>query len=284
MADEGQIRLTRVTKPPAHTRLWTGAGYSNLDSAAADYDASSGTMLWQATGNVLYIGWTGTPQFALGFRMETAGGLASLTYEYSKTGGTWGTLSPFHNSVNKFTQDGFIAWADPGDWAAHDTGQAPDDLPADAYWIRITAGTWSATAKMYHLLLNMTLLSPIRLAVNNPSVGVETINGNEVKQDMAYDGAPSGKATCAVFSTMDADNKGMPNMALLWALLEDHEKLFIEDLAQTGTPDLSTDAVYKDYLGYLKRITPTTSSPHKMKTGVYDLEFKFVASSRVLQL
>ena len=67
----------------------------------------------------------------------TAGADITLdTFEYSKGGGSWGTLTPILNQLNNWETTGkvWFTFERPGDWATDTVGGI-----ADKYWIKIKA-------------------------------------------------------------------------------------------------------------------------------------------------
>jgi hypothetical protein len=271
-----QVRVTETTSDFTYARLWTGAAYTDLDDEAVDYDATSGTALWQANNNVLYIGDT-TKFNGIGFRSHTApGGTPVFTFEYSTAGDTWTAFdgnNPFYDSTSDFSQDGFIAWqTDPaaGAWTQHDSGEAADDLPADAYWIRIklTGGYGAPSAQMYHLLRLVTFNPPIKLRAGLPvGVGFD-INKDTQIMDIAKSTPEKLELECVMKTMIN-----MPNVHLVNTWLRNHKLLYVEDLAQTAVPDLTADSPYIDYTARLVGGFPGVISPNKMKPQKYSLVF-----------
>ncbi|GAH54396.1 unnamed protein product [marine sediment metagenome] len=73
----------------------------------------------------------------LSFNVSTVGADITLdTFEYSKGGGSWGTLTPIMNQLNDYETSGkvWFTFERPGDWAT-DTYAGI----ANKYWIKLKA-------------------------------------------------------------------------------------------------------------------------------------------------
>lgn len=81
------------THGPGYYRLWNGSAFTNSDDPTTW--ATGGLTLGANDGDILYIGLpSGDNASALYLQMTTPAVGGTRVWEYSKTGGTWGALSP----------------------------------------------------------------------------------------------------------------------------------------------------------------------------------------------
>jgi hypothetical protein len=255
-----------------------------------DYDANvnavtgTGTSLWSGAADVMYWG-NATKWESMGFRVgNVVPVVGAITWEYSDGAAGWTAFdanNPFQDSTDSLTQDGFLAWQDPPS-AGNAWGTNTVDGQS-AYWVRASIASHTTTGKFINFLRNMTLQPPIKL-ITQMAQGrtYSDINGTLRDRDIAYTGPTGLTLQCKPKGTADNDSEGMPNMTLLHYWSEERAALYIEDLAQTTVPDLSADALYKNYTGRLVSVPGQTLSPRKMSPAGYDLQFHISAATAIL--
>jgi len=284
MADAQKARLTQTDDYPTYCRRDSGG--SSMD----DYDSNvndltgTGTDLWSADSDVMY--WGSASKFeSMGFRVgDTVAVVGAITWEYSDGAAGWTAFdgnNPFQDSTDSLVQDGLLAWQDPPN-AGNAWGLNTVDGQS-AYWIRASIATHTTTGNFINFLRNLTLQPPIKLIpqmARNRSYA--DINAELRDRDLAYVGPTQLSIQCRPKATADNLDEGMPNMTLLHYWLRERGDLFIEDLAQTTVPDLSSDAFYKDYTGRLIMVPGETESPRKMSPAGYSLEFSISAATPIL--
>jgi len=121
---------------------YDGAAYTDLTAKAAEYGGSAFTTLAD-TDDVLYFGHSAHKPTQVYFDFSVVGAGYTLVWEYWN-GTAWTTLT-VTDETSGFTQDGWVYWSSPTDWAT----TTVDGVTA--YWVRVrttTAPTTVATATM----------------------------------------------------------------------------------------------------------------------------------------
>ncbi len=108
---------------------YNGASYTDRTSMAKYHGGSAFTILADTDD---YFYWGDAAKWALLYiDLSTLGGGLNLTWEYSQGGASWATLTLGSDGTSGLTQDGWITWSFPGDWATDAVnGQTK-------YWIRV---------------------------------------------------------------------------------------------------------------------------------------------------
>jgi len=89
----------------------------------------------------------------LKFDLETLGSYGARTWEYSKGGGTWDTLTIDSDGTAGFTQDGAVLFTPPSDWK-----QDMVNSIANKFWIRVKVASVTTVATMNQIQLNLIYL------------------------------------------------------------------------------------------------------------------------------
>jgi len=135
------VKPVNYTSPSVFS--YDGATFTDNTSAAATSRGATFTVL-SDTNDYFYVGSTET--FTnLNFDFFTLGVNITLVKEYSKGGGTWGTLAVTDGTSN-MTADGNITWTAPADWAT-DTVNAV----ASKYWIRLSTSSNATTIPLAYV-------------------------------------------------------------------------------------------------------------------------------------
>lgn len=285
MADENKARITQIDGYPEYCRRYNGATYDDYDDEVHAYDGTEAD-LWGGAAHILY--WGSASKFkSMGFRVgSVVPDVGTITWQYSSGASGWTAFdgnNPFHNSTDGLTQDGYLAWQDPPAsgtaWAAHTHSGA---LPS-AYWVRASIASHTTTGKFYHFLRNVLLKPPVKLKPVLPAGRMfYDLASEQRKTDLAYDGPTRLLLHCEQIATVDGDADTMPNLTLLWYWFDDRSQLFIEDLAQSTIPNLTTGAFYKDYTARFANVPGEMESPYKMlPDGGYELAFTVNACTRI---
>jgi hypothetical protein len=85
----------------------------------------------------------------LKFDLQTLGSYGARTWEYSKGGGTWGTLTIDTDGTAGFTQDGTVLFTPPSDWK-RDTVNAV----SNKFWIRVKVASVTTAATVNQIQIN----------------------------------------------------------------------------------------------------------------------------------
>ena len=194
----------------------------------------------------------------------------------------WAPLTAVGNTTAGFTQSGFIAFVIPSDWGLNKLGAIDNGTGGtSAYWIKANVATYTTTAKAYHLLRNVTLQAPLIVEPRwNEGVSPD-FNGANRLMDKTYLGPPRATIDCTQLAT-GPQAVAMPNLTILWDMLNYRCRLVLSDLAYTspiGTSAFSTDSYVYEYRGHLVGIGPM--SPSKMHCHEYTLEFMLDAISTI---
>lgn len=240
-----------------------GVIWSNADTNHVMIDGSY-FDLWADTDDVLYLGSAAPFAFA-GFRSKTAGSYGTFTFEYWN--GAWVTLTPVHNSVGGFSQDGFLAWLIPGTWALTTINGT------SAYWIRATVDAVTTTAVAYNLLRSVTLNAPLHMLPSRATPGIgRDINGDTFRRDIPQQGTDRLMIDCTQIAA------SMASVHKLWDWSHYRTRLYIQSGAHTvpiGTGAWSTDAYAHAYKGRIVSMPPGISTPHAMDTNLrYQIEIE----------
>lgn len=129
-------------------KFFDGATYTDITYDLREYYTSPTVGLMADTDDILYLG--RTLKFdRVKFLFSQVGSGYTLVWEYSKGGGSWGTLS-VTDDTNDFTQDGWVTWSYPSDWA-QDTVDG-----YTGYWVRVrTTTTPSTRAYVYAVAISI---------------------------------------------------------------------------------------------------------------------------------
>jgi len=118
-------------------QFWSGTTYTDRTTEAKSTRGTSFTLLAD-NADYLYCG--KAAQFTgIYIDLNTAAVGNTLTFQYSKGSGVWGTLTVTDGTSN-FTADGRISFTPPGDWAVDTVNSV-----ANLYWVRIGSSTSSST-------------------------------------------------------------------------------------------------------------------------------------------
>jgi len=267
-----QVKITELSPTLEYCRRYNGATYDDYDAEALSVEGTPQTM-WGGATHVMYWG-ADSKFYGIGFDRDTAGAYGAITWEYWDSGtSSWQTLTPFHESTDGFTQNGYIAWAEPGGtWAATTVdGQS-------AYWVRASVIRVTTAATFYSMLRNLTLDPAflVRPELERDRFTVD-INGTIRKTDLAQEGPIHLKIKCHQPSLTYDD------IVLLQGFYHHRSKLFVEDLAQTATPDPDQDAFYSDYTCYIRLNDGKILSPGKMEPDTYEIDFQVESANLILE-
>lgn len=122
-----------------------GTGVWGNYTAEARTTAGSVFTLFTVANDVLYLGKTTTFDKAF-FDLGTLGSASTDTFYYSKSDGSWGTLS-VTDGTSGFTSDGVINFTIPIDWGNYTVNGA------NSYWLKIQTGTSTATDPTAYLVI-----------------------------------------------------------------------------------------------------------------------------------
>lgn len=272
----GKLLLIQIGDYAPYVRLWDNSG-----AAYVDYDAEAATMIgtaqpmWEQVADVMY--WGDTAAFnSIGFGMLTSGVYGALAWEYWN-GAAWTVFIPIHNSTNNgtsdFGQSGWIAWdtTDLASWAATTVDGT------SAYWVRATVASVTTVAEFYNFMRTCTLEPPlvVRPIYERPRFARD-VDGVNRKLDITYTGPTKLNVDCTLKALE------MDDVNLLWDILNDRSKVCIIDPAQSATIDPDSDAYFKQYTGYLTKISDDIASPSKMEGFIYMLEFEIEEVETIL--
>lgn len=247
----------------------SGAAFNSYDAEALSRVGTPQTMMEEAAD---FMYWGHTAAFGMiGFRHDTAGDYGALDWEYWN-GSAWTNFTPFYDGTAGFEQHGYIAWNKAGlsGWASTTVNSQA------AFWIRVSAASVATAATFYSFLANMTLAPPIVPVPVTGELYSRDLTGESHLRDMAFVHPPEITIECK-FKTLS-----MANINLLRLWHESGVELFLDDQAQTATPDPTADAYYKDYTGHLVEMPGHIISPHKMRTDSYNLRFNVHDATPIL--
>lgn len=272
----GKLLIIQIGDYAPYVRLWDNSG-----AAYVDYDAEAATMLgtaqpmWGQVADIMY--WGDDAAFnSIGFGMLTSGEYGALTWEYWN-GAAWASFTPIHNSTNNdisdFGKSGWIAWdtTDLTSWAT----TAIDGTTA--YWVRAKVASVTTVAEFYNFMRTCILEPPlvVRPIYERPRLSRD-VDGINRKLDITYTGPTKLVVDCKLVAL------GMADVTLLWDICNDINKVCILDPAQSATIDPDSDAYFKQYTGYLTKISDDVASPSKMEGYEYQLEFEIEEVETIL--
>jgi|GEM_PF-4120812 len=111
--------------------VFDGVSYTDQTSEAGSEFGTPFSLL-QTSDGVFYIGHN-QPFSGFDIELETLGLGLSLTIEYSKGSGVWGTVSELEDNTGNLTRSGKIKFALPGDFATNAVNGTTK------YWVRINS-------------------------------------------------------------------------------------------------------------------------------------------------
>ncbi len=266
-----EVRVTEQAGDFDYCRRYNGATYDDYDDEMAT-KAGTPKAFWADSSDYIYIG-ADAAFYSFGVRLHTAGSYGAITWEFYHLSNGWTAFTPFHDSTSDFSQNGWLAWGTLTGW----NPTLVDGV--NAYWIRGKPASITTTAQVYSLLRNVTLSAPLRLNLQDANISkyYRDINGTLQKADIAYTGPTSATIVCRQTALK------MDDLNLLRYFNHNRVKLYIEDLAQTATPNPDADAFYKEYEGYIIDCAPGVASPAKMDPNTYEITFAIDAATEIIQ-
>jgi hypothetical protein len=265
-----EVKIWQTSDVPTKCFRYNGSTYDDYSAFLFSATNTTAKELWADSADIIYVGSTSL-FYLIGFTVATApAGYGTFTFEYSKGATVWGTLTVRHNSTSGFSNNGWIAYVVPGDWAVDTVNSV-----AGYYWIRASqdAASPGTPATAYNLLPNLTLAAPLITDALFPDADVDfsrDSNTGEVKKtDKIYSGPQRLGIDCTNLAVTMADM----NLLVHWRHYR--RRLYIEDQAFTSPLAFSTDAYFKSFRGYVSALDGKHLSPDKMDAvEMYRLEFK----------
>lgn len=264
-----EIIITELDGAFTYCRFYDGASFTSYDAEALTV-AGTQKDLWADTSDFVYWGHSATFGM-LGFRYHTAGSYGARTWEYWN-GSAWTSFSPFYDGTSGFSAHGYIAWDKSvlTGWTANSVNSQ------SAYWVRASVASVTTQAKMYSFLANMTTRPPVVPIPPPGDIYTRDLTGEAHLKDTAFVHPAEIELECK-FKTF---SMAEINLLRLWHT--SGTTLFIDDQAQSSTPDPTEDAYYQDYTGHLVALPGHMISPHKMKTDAYNLRFSVHDATPIL--
>lgn len=276
MADT-EVRITEIdfgdTTGIDVCRLWdnSAAAFVDYDAAAVDYDATSSSEGLDQAADFLYFGnetggTAGVPaKFEkIGLRLDTVADYGALTWEYW-SGAAWASFTPDYEGTEGFEINGYVSWrsASLSGWAANSVNSTT------AYWIRVSAASVATALDFFHFLRNTKLDPPVKLRADIETDGLtRDVNGVLRDKDSGAGGTGTLSALCTRRALL------MTEINMIEAFRYYRQKVYIEDLAVSSTPNPGTDAFFSNYTGRVRLISPRILSPGKMDlSGRYPIDF-----------
>jgi hypothetical protein len=103
---------------------------------------------WKRTNRHAYFGHR--EKFnKLWFDLQTMGNYGARTWEYSKGGESWGTLTIDSDGTSGFSQDGTSAFTPPSDWK-----QDTVNSVANKSWVRVRVASVAVAATVNQITIN----------------------------------------------------------------------------------------------------------------------------------
>lgn len=266
-----QIIIHELASNPTYVyRDNTGAGSFDNYSTEAGTVAGTEFTLHADNADIMYFGKAAAFR-SLGFRYHTAGSYGARDWEYWN-GSAWTDFTPLHDSTAGFSAHGYVAWAALSGWASTTVnGQA-------AFWVRVKVASVTTAAKGYNFLRNLTFEHSNELEPAGPPIMFRDVNGTLRQADVVYTKPRELEVRCKSVSL--AGRYGDVHLLAYWKQAQ--PQLYIQDGAQTATPDFQADAPYSDYTGYLRNYVGNIMSPAKMSvSGGFTLQFDIDAATAV---
>ena len=196
-------------------------------------------------------------------------------------GGTVGTVfkpfTPLYLGQANFSKDGYIVWSIPGTWASTTV-----DSQA-AFWIQISQddSTPTTPAQFYHLMPNATVDPPVTLRYERIEKDNRTFydtTGDVQNGDIQNDDPRMAEMDCRV------NCLSWPDSILLNYFCDYRKRVWVNDLARSGSPVFTTDSYIREFIGKIDHYPAAVFSVFKMDAGEFVISFKVESVVTVFSL